>query len=91
MNIKVSSNVNVDSCNCCKFGNFREDFIFAKLRSFVKIKPSQNGKITLSFIDIGKSCFNREFFTELMCLVMQFAKINFSRKFSNLQYTITNT
>ena len=26
------------------------------MRSFVKIKPSRNGKITLSFIDIGKSC-----------------------------------
>ena len=25
------------------------------MRSFVKIKPSRNGKITLSFIDIGKS------------------------------------
>ena len=38
------------------------------MRSFVKIKPSRNGKITVSFIDIGKSCLNREFFTSLMCL-----------------------
>ena len=32
------------------------------MRSFVKIKPSRNGKITLSFIDKGKSCLIREFF-----------------------------
>ena len=32
------------------------------MRSFVKIKPSQNGKNTMSFIDIGKSCLNRDFF-----------------------------
>ena len=36
------------------------------MQSFVKIKPSRNGKITLSFIDIGKSCLSREFFTSLM-------------------------
>ena len=65
----------------CKFGNFREDFIFAK-RSFVKIKPSRNGKITLSYIDIGKSCLNREFFTSLMCLLMKFAKIKNLAKIS---------
>ena len=75
----------------CKFGNFREDFIFAKLRicdmrSFVKIKPSRDDKITLSFIGIGKSCLNREVFTSLICLLMLFAKIKLSRKFPNLQY-----
>ena len=32
----------------------------------MKIKPSQNGKISLSFIDIGKPCLSREFFTSLM-------------------------
>ena len=32
------------------------------MRSFVKIKPSRNGKITLSFIDIGTSCPSRFFF-----------------------------
>ena len=32
------------------------------MRNFVKIKPSRNGKITLSFIDIGKSCLRRKFF-----------------------------
>ena len=32
------------------------------MRSFMKIKPSRNGKIILLFIDIGKSCLNREFY-----------------------------
>ena len=35
------------------------------MRSFVKIKPSQNRKITLPLIDKGKSCLNRKFFTSL--------------------------
>ena len=48
--------------------------------SFAKIEPSRNGEITLSFTDVGKSCTSREFFLTL------FAKIEFSRKFSNLQY-----
>ena len=73
----------------CKFGNFHEDFIFAKLRicmqSFVKIKPLRSGKITLSFIHIGKPYLNGEFFTSLICLLMLFAKIKFLRKFPNLQ------
>ena len=38
------------------------------MQSFVKIKPSPNCKITLSFIDVGKSCLSREFFTSLICL-----------------------
>ena len=54
----------------------------------MKIKPSRNGKITLSFIDIGKPCLSREFFTSLICLLMLFAKIKFSRKFPNLQYSV---
>ena len=45
------------------------------MRRFVKIKPLRNGKITLSFIDIGKSCLSREFFTSLICLLMLFAQI----------------
>ena len=49
----------------CKFGNFREGFIIAKLRiilrRFVKTKSSRNGEITLSITDIGKSCPSREF------------------------------
>ena len=37
------------------------------MRSFVKIKPSQIGEITLSFTD-GKPCPSREFLTWLICL-----------------------
>ena len=62
---------------------FRET---SHMRSFMKINPSRNDKITLSFIDIGKSCLSREFFTSLMCLLMLFAKIKFSQKFPNPQY-----
>ena len=36
--------------------------------SFVEIKPSRNGNITLSFTDVGKSCPSREFFTSQICL-----------------------
>ena len=63
------------------------------MRSFTKIRPSRNGKITLSFIDnyTGKSCLSREFFTSLICLLMLFPKIKFSRKFPNLQYEPQNT
>ena len=37
-------------------------------RSFVKIKPSRNGYITLSFTDVGKACLSREFLTPQICL-----------------------
>ena len=43
----------------CKFRNFCEDFIFAKLReSGVSRKKtnSRNGGNSLSFTDAGKSC-----------------------------------
>ena len=55
------------------------------MRSFVKIKPSRNGKITLSFIDIGKSCLSREFFHITNMSFNAISKIKFSRKFPNLQ------
>ena len=42
---------------------FRET---SHMRSFVKKKSSRNGKITASFIDIGKSCCDREYFTSIM-------------------------
>ena len=61
------------------------------MQSFMKINPSQNGKITLSFIDIGKLCLSREFFKSLICILMLFAKINFSRKFLNLQYAMDHS
>ena len=51
------------------------------MRSFVKTKLSRNGKITLSFIEIGKSCLSCEFFTSLICLSMHFAKIKILAKF----------
>ena len=40
------------------FRNFLEGLIHKtwQMQSFVKIKPSQNGEITLLFTDIGKSC-----------------------------------
>ena len=46
----------------CKFGNFREGFIFHEtlhMRSFMKIKSSGNGEITLLFTDLGNSCPSR--------------------------------
>ena len=54
-------------------------------RSFAKMKPSRNSKITPSFIDAGKSCPSREFLTLQICILKLFAKIKFSRKFLNLQ------
>ena len=54
----------------------------------MKIEPSRNGKITLSFIDIGKSCLSCKFFTSLICLLMLLIKIKFSQKFQNLQYKL---
>ena len=62
---------------------FSRNFAYAKFR---EKKTSRNGKITLSFINVGKFCRSCEFFTSLMCLLMLFAKIKFSRKFPNLQY-----
>ena len=65
----------------CKFGNFREGFIF------VKIKSSRNGEIILSFTDLGKSFPSREFLTSQICLSTLFAKMKSLRKFPDLQYT----
>ena len=50
-----------ETLHYCKFGNFREGFIYATLRSFEKLKTSRNDEITLSFVDIAKSCPSREF------------------------------
>ena len=73
---------------CCKFGNFREglfsrNFAYAKFRenkTFAKINPHEMAK-PLSFTDVGKSCPTREFLTSQICILMLFAKIEFSRKF----------
>ena len=56
------------------------------MHSFVKIKSSRNAEITQSFTDIGKSCPSREFLTSQICLLSQFGKIKFSRKFTDLEY-----
>ena len=42
---------------------------------------SQNGKITLSFTDIGKSCPSLKFKMSLICILRLFAKIKLSRNF----------
>ena len=54
--------------------------------SFVKIKFSRICKITLSFIDIGKSRPCCEFSTSQIYVLTLFSKIEFSEKYPNLQY-----
>ena len=55
------------------------------MQSFVKIKSSCKGEITLLFTDKGKACPSREFLTSQICLLMLFAKIKFSQKIPILQ------
>ena len=57
------------------------------MRSFVKVKSSRIGEITLSFTDISKSCSCQEFPTSQICVLTPFAKIKFSQKIPNLQYS----
>ena len=69
---------------------FSQEFYFREtsyMGSFVKIKPSPNCNITLSFTDVGKSCHSRKFLTSQICLLTLFAKIKFLTKFPNLQYS----
>ena len=56
------------------------------MRSFVKIKSSQKGEITLPTTDIGESYHSRENFQSKVCLLTLFVKLKFSRKFPDLQY-----
>ena len=42
----------------------------------MKIKPSRNSEITLSFNAIGKSCPSREYLTSQICIFRLFAKIS---------------
>ena len=56
------------------------------MRSFVKIKSSQNGKITLPFTNIGKSCPSPNFLSSQICLKSFLTKIKLARKFPDLQY-----
>ena len=41
----------------------------------MKMKPSRNGEITLSFTDSGKSCSSRDFFKETKPATMNFFRI----------------
>ena len=61
---------------------FFRNFANAK---FVKIKHLRNGEITLSLIDVCKSCPGREFYCGYYVFFTIFAKIKFSLKFPNLQ------
>ena len=58
------------------------------MQCFMKIKPSQNGEITLLFTDIGKSCPSRKFLMGQICLLPLFMIIKFLQKFLDLQYII---
>ena len=58
------------------------------MRSFVKIKPLQNDEISLSFTDAGKSGPSCEILKSQICILMLLEKINFLRKFPDLQYLI---
>ena len=83
--------VDVKHLNINEMCNKVNSDIFARVlfsRNFVKIKPTQNGEITLSFTDIVKPCPSREFLASQICHLMLFAKIKFPRKFPNLQYKV---
>ena len=59
---------------------FSRGFYFPKtshIGSFMKIKSSRNGEITLSFTDVGKSCPSHDVLLPQICLLMLFAKIKF--------------
>ena len=74
----------------CQFGNFARVYFreTSRMRSFAKINPSRNREITLSFNDVSKSSLGCDFLAWQICLLMLFAKIKLSRKFSNLQSLI---
>ena len=46
------------------------------MRSFVKMKSSQNGEITLSITDKGKSCTSRKLLAPQECLSTLFVEKN---------------
>ena len=47
------------------------------MRRFVKINPSRNGEITLSFTDIGKFCHCHKLLRRIrICLFTLFTKIS---------------
>ena len=57
----------VDTVNSENFARvlFSRNFAY-HMRSFVKIKSSRNGEITLPFTDIGKPCPSRDFYVANM-------------------------
>ena len=57
---------------------FRETW---RMQSFLKIKSSRNGKITLSFVNMAKSYPSQLFLMSQICLLTLFAKIKFTQKF----------
>ena len=73
----------------CKFGNFRENFIFANSvkRHICEIKNSRLGH-DLLYQKIDRVI--SPFCEGLICTKLRFAKIKPSRKFSNLQQSIIN-
>ena len=54
------------------------------MHSFVKIKSSRIGEITLSFTDIGKSRPCHEFLMSKICVLTLFAKISKFTVYSNI-------
>ena len=54
----------------------------------MKIKPSRNGEITLSFTDEGKSFSGREFLASQICIISPFAKIKLTQKIVNILYIL---
>ena len=67
---------------------FSRNFADAKFR---ENKTLAKWRITISFTEKYKSCPSREFLASQICLLMLFAKIKFSRKFPNLQYSVCYT
>ena len=57
------------------------------MRSFVKIKHSRNGEITLSLTGVGKSCKRHDFLTWQICLFTLLIRENeILAKISELQH-----
>ena len=66
--------------------------IFAK-RSFVKIKSSRNGEITLPFTDVGKSCSSRELLASHTCtfVVYRYSKSKIIAKISEFTVHVVSS
>ena len=56
------------------------------MRSFVKLNPTQNGKITLSFTEMGISCPSHEFLISQICFFNAIRENKILTKIANLQY-----